>query len=441
MKKNHLWFLPMACLFAACSSSDDVVEVTDYYNDANPTSMERIILGTGTPVSLTRSIGSIGDVAAAANKWNEESLYIFAIEKDSAMIKKHMIIDNQHAKAPKGETVGDIKWDANEIKYYPYTGIYDFYGYYTDDANSKAATPAIGYAKDSLTVPFKIDGTQDLMSAKAVLTTQNKADMIQGLINNGKLSGAANTFIDGNGDIVSTVSATDKKKILDEYEKCFSSYASRRGAQPTLQFKHLLTRLKFYMIAGEDQAKLHYKDSINPSDITDTIRHGGVFIDSIRLASFTEGKIVIRRDSGRVDADTTKVDTIHLMERTKYGDPLTKLKPYQAPKNKIEYGPLAKKLSELGTPIGESLLLVPAYSYKANIYTKQEIDKYFNFIDPDKQTQKIDWDIHLDDGTPFLPGYSYNIYIIVYGAQTIQVKAELSGWLEGGNVTVDPEEF
>ena len=58
-----------------------------------------------------------------------------------------------------------------------------------------------------------------------------------------------------------------------------------------------------------------------------------------------------------------------------------------------------------------------------------------------KRNSVIDWDISLGEGKTFLPGYSYNIYIIVYGAQTIQVMAELTGWNDGGEVKIDPEEF
>lgn len=440
MKKNFFWYLPIACFFVACSSSDEVVEkTTDFYHDGDSTLVQRIVLGTGTPVSLTRSLGSIGDLASSANKWNGESLYIFAIEKDSPMIKKHMIIDNQHATAPTNVTTGAISWDGGETKYYPYYGVYDFYGYYADDANTKAASSLIGYGKDSLAVPFKIDGTQDLMSAKATLTLQNKIDMIDGLLNNGKLSSGstANQYINDKGEFYSTVSAEHKQKILDEYDKCFSSYASRRDVQPTLQFKHLLTRLKFYMIAGEDQAKLHYKDSIKSGDPTDTIAHGGVFIDSIHLASLTEGVVVIRRDSGRVDAVATSIDTLSLMDRTTYGSALGKLRPYQAPVNRYSISTYATQ----ATPIGESMLVVPADKYSARIYTKQELDRYHNIIDPAKRNSVIDWDISLGEGKTFLPGYSYNIYIIVYGAQTIQVMAELTGWNDGGEVKIDPEEF
>ena len=125
------------------------------------------------------------------------------------------------------------------------------------------------------------------------------------------------------------------------------------------------------------------------------------------------------------------------MDRTTYGSALGKLRPYQAPVNRYSISTYATQ----ATPIGESMLVVPADKYSARIYTKQELDRYHNIIDPAKRNSVIDWDISLGEGKTFLPGYSYNIYIIVYGAQTIQVMAELTGWNDGGEVKIDPEEF
>ena len=103
------------------------------------------------------------------------------------------------------------------INYYPPAGNFDFFGYHAD--NAVATTAAIAKTDELWTVPFTIDGTQDLMSTKAALTPTQES----------KLTGTrANDF--------------------------YSAYAARKGVHPTLTFKHLLTRLQFSVKAGNDAA-------------------------------------------------------------------------------------------------------------------------------------------------------------------------------------------
>ena len=106
------------------------------------------------------------------------------------------------------------------INYYPPQGNFDFFGYHGDDA--VATTPTITKTDALWTVPFTIDGTQDLMSTKAELTTDQNTTM--------------------------TGAPTEHQK---DY---YSAYAARKGVHPTLTFKHLLTRLQFSVKAGNDAA-------------------------------------------------------------------------------------------------------------------------------------------------------------------------------------------
>jgi len=103
------------------------------------------------------------------------------------------------------------------INYYPPAGNFDFFGYHADDA--VATTAAIAKTDELWTVPFTIDGTQDLMSTKAELTPTQVSEM-----------------------------GTNRP---NDY---YSAYAARKGVHPTLTFKHLLTRLQFSVKAGNDAA-------------------------------------------------------------------------------------------------------------------------------------------------------------------------------------------
>lgn len=88
-------------------------------------------------------------------------------------------------------------------------------------------------------VPFTIDGSQDLMTAKAALTDEDKT----------KLDAA-------------------------DYNKAYSSYTARKNVQPNMKFEHLLTRLVFN-IKGQGDAK--------PEE---------VYVRSIKVKSQSTGKLV-----------------------------------------------------------------------------------------------------------------------------------------------------
>ena len=42
--------------------------------------------------------------------------------------------------------------------------------------------------------------------------------------------------------------------------------------------------------------------------------------------------------------------------------------------------------------------------------------------------------------TKFEEGTAYNVTIVVYGPEEIKITAELTPWLNGGEVTYDPDE-
>ena len=68
--------------------------------------------------------------------------------------------------------------------------------------------------------------------------------------------------------------------------------------------------------------------------------------------------------------------------------------------------------------------------------------------DPDKNGTPIKLVVYQNkintdaaDGTDtFKPGYSYNVYITIYGLQDIRVSAVLTAWEEGGDINTDIED-
>ena len=162
------------------------------------------------------------------------------------------------------------------INYYPPAGNFDFFGYHADDA--VATTAAIAKTDELWTVPFEIDGTQDLMSTKAALTP---------------------TQVSGMG--------TSRP---DDY---YSAYAARKGVHPTLTFKHLLTRLQFSVKAGNDAAAGYKADVYTQAD-ADTYNagltgHAGATDVIYSFTSFPTGKTSADADYWSVNGYVKAIGT------------------------------------------------------------------------------------------------------------------------------------
>ena len=232
--KKYFIFAAIATvgLFASCSSSDDAISESPTVE--NQDGRWAIKVGVGTPAAtIFRGTGTVGGVGTGANAWHGQKINVFMFkqgtldlaleDQDDATSTLYEntsmytpgtdenVIPGMSAPAASGEamiTTGDIK-------YYPINGNFDFFGYHGDDAVSTA--PAKSADEHSYTVPFAINGTQDLMSTKAALTQVDEG-----------LMGTSTDY--------------------------YSAKAARKGVHPTLTFKHLLSRLSFVAIAGNDKA-------------------------------------------------------------------------------------------------------------------------------------------------------------------------------------------
>lgn len=252
MKKYFIFAaIATAGLFASCSSSDDAI--SEGMNPVeDPNAPQAIRLNLATPGAMTtRGTGTVGGVGTgaasdthySANAWAGQRINVFMFTKDDAYATTLNLTETEASTqqnpvyfydnlvmitpgttenlidAPSLQTstdAGEAMIEDGTINYYPATGNYDFFGYHADDAVTDVVDKLT--EPDNLwTVPFTINGTQDLMSTKAELTAAQ--DM-----------------------------GTNRP---NDY---YSAYSARKGVQPTLTFKHLLTRLQFNVVAGNDAA-------------------------------------------------------------------------------------------------------------------------------------------------------------------------------------------
>ena len=259
MKKSFYFALALtAGLFASCSS-DEIAQAPQGAFEINDNEAAQIKIGIANP-GVTRGTGTVGDLTSSTdNVWAGQKFNLFMYEKGTFKPAQYKptetsalqdIFNNAELTAPEtggtgaatyyvdlpGATAADPTVPTATNAYYPATGSYSFWAYRIDDAGTgtgNVGVPAM-YKADGTTatteteamtvrVPFVIDGSQDLMigvaDTAAAATSLNTAD----------------SKID-----------TDE----DAAEKIYSAYAARRLVNPTLTFKHLLTRLTFQVKAA-----------------------------------------------------------------------------------------------------------------------------------------------------------------------------------------------
>lgn len=444
MRKFPFLVTVAAALLCSCSDGDDSGS-TDYSTSSiEATQFVPIQLGIQNSNSVfVRGTGTVGDtVGSAKNVWQAQRLKVYMLHKDSIALAKDSnglgkdIYNNVEFYAPgmtstdpthgtggdglmTGISDGDsiIRPLNDSVKYYPLNGNFDFYGYRTDGADTAAVNFS---ADDKITVGFKIDGTQDIMVAKAV------------------------------------PSATDIAKLGAGSARFFSSYAARRGVHPNLKFRHLLTRLSFNVIP------------CGPKTV-DTQTY--IVVDSIRLiAKDTKGTLTIAKD-GDVEGNSQVIDwegstlatgdTLSLMQRdtanhaTNYLDSCQlvqldtvalKDSVYWAdiPDNTAIEGTNTNKLDSATVHIGEAMLLAPANEYKMIMYVRQKLPVTYSegATTAAWQYNKLESTIKFnsESSSGFQAGKTYDVKAKIYSIEEIIITASLTGWQQGEDVNIDTED-
>ena len=271
MKKFFL-FAAVAGMLASCSSES----LTGSDPNIEPAQEERvpILLGVSSPSvnvsrGTTRGTGTVGGVGVGDpnNGWVGQRIHAFMFKKDSLVLatddadkpyynEAEMITPGTTYNLIPGQStatnIGEAMLADGKIQYYPHIGNFDFFGYHGDDA-----VPAENVDKsDSLwVVPFVINGSQDLMSTKAVLTDAQATAMGQ---------------------------STDY----------YSAKAARKDVQPVLSFNHLLSRLAFVIKAGNDNAGgwVAAQDAVLYNDVDEYNAAKGTNLNADEFAALNEGE-------------------------------------------------------------------------------------------------------------------------------------------------------
>ncbi len=435
--KKHLFYASLfLAALSSCSKDDDRVSAPAGEVNNDLEEIKLAVTGAEAFNVQTRGTGVVGGLGTQEdpNNWNGQTLYV--LMTDSGTVNKITsddpdvgyeytnmpteILWNVAVKAPETGASGYVTGDGETQPhyYYPVKGNYDFYGYHVDDAAFTETTTTTGegdaaqttttktaselkVAGNDLTLDVTIDGSQDLLVAKADWATDVK--------------GATGEFYPNAGG----------------YK--YGAYAARRGVQPTLNFKHLLTQLQF-SVENESQANAITVTSINvTSKYTATMTVAGENFGTIAWNP-TTAKLEVQDKKEMVDDEENEGQLKEVETET-----MNALDPVELAANSVS------------TEIGNLLVAAsgedaPITMYEGEITLQQTLDATLadGSLGTDVVvTQTVPFKIALPATSVhpnFLAGHAYNVKIYVYGLSLIKVTADLTAWENGGGFEVTPED-
>ena len=451
MKKNYFYLAAATLLLAGCAQDsfvDDNLQETTVPQEIKMSAGNRGISVGG------RGIGSVG-TGTNEDQWNGETIKIYAFNKNLTNFgtenEQNVYLNGATATVASNNSVQFVNNGVGVTEYYPLQGAFRFVGYHTDDAT--LGTP-VATATD-LTIPVTITGSQDVMIAKAELTTADKMNLFDAMVAKDAFNGAAqNTLVDN--DYNPIAGGTFETTIKNEYEKAFSSYTARRDVQPNLVFTHQLVRLNFYVKAGDNFTIAKTEDYTGNNG--PATRKRGVYIKGIEVFSHYEGQIVIEKSGDISFTDKLEPEKGLFVGSRGDNNQITTL----AQTGNIEADATATPAK--ATKVGEGILvMLPTNEltnadqsitkyYTANIKTIQFYDQNaVEITDETKQNRTYEnvkiqkpqvWNAtdQKYETKEFEAGKSYDITITVYSNQSINVTATLTGWVDGGSIEINPED-
>lgn len=412
-------------LLASCSSDDDLST-----GGNGKDGLQQIKIGMGVQANVaTRGTGTVGAVGAENNKWAQQTVNVYMLNKgtlDLAKFGEDPIYENTVLTTPTDNASGiatELVKNVPQYKYYPTTKTaFDFWGYRLDDADVTAAGDQDGSATaaaiksnkfvpytsgDSLLIGFKIDGTQDIMAGKAVPTEEEIT----------KCGGEDNIY---------------------------SAFAARRDVQPNIKFEHLLSRLNFQVLDGKKTETTDPDKAVKVTGITVKSKATGKLViayqgEATTFANVSDQLIVDKYEDP--EAEAALYTDLKVMQRTD-GAPLTQNLEALEPVTPAWNNGMA-----MATQVGEALLAIPADKYEITINLKQKVQVKGDKLTPQEgdfeekeYTYEADLKNTVNPEKGFEPGYSYNVTITVYGLSEIQITTTLTPWKDGGNIEMNPED-
>lgn len=300
---------------------------------------------------------------------------------------------------------------------------------------------------------FAIDGSQDLMAGYAPLITK---DMLE----------------DGGRYATQGANLTDneKKRILNDGN--YTSFAAHRNIEPEIDLKHLLTRLRFNMVAGDSTASYTTIDTVYVSspyygnfvvavnsrekldkigfkpkknEVANLYLHDLPLLDEDGHLLPSEIMKVDNTDEDNINKRTIPWDKKYWIKDPETGNIIGKWKLSDREHKGIG--------DDLLIPEQEQITLVIKSTYDPNRkkhaeqgvvgdYKREFRSRYVINAAAQADNKESDKRYYDPEQGKFLfkRGYIYDITMVVYGLQKIQVSANLEGWKQGEEIEIDPDD-
>lgn len=347
----------------------------------------------------TRGSGVIGDVSSFAGK----DFYVYAFNRDtktdyatvSATDSLRCLVDGSYddpeslmgRRAYWNPATEVVEWGVGESPiYYPMGENeghdFDFFAYYLD--NIEPANEDIIRSNDDIKINIEIDGSQDLMSAKAKPTKAQLEDIL-----------------DKQGEVA----------MLLQREHCYSYYTASHNLNPNFDFIHHLVKLDFKLVPG------------GTPGMTKDVTVEKIEIRTKHKATFT---VADKYDDNRLGLKFQE-DTTRLALKERDGS---------------EYRPrLISTVNKVGAvtdgivdDLG-SLLVAPDVEYYLYIVLGEVQEN--GLVLESKENEKVIYQGSEEDKIEFTAGNEYLITLTIYGQMDVRVNAEIGKWEEGGDYEYD----
>lgn len=276
---------------------------------------------------------------------------------------------------------GNVTWDG--VYYYPLTQYYcySFFAY----------TPTVPYDNNQAV----IQNSTDVASVDVDFATAGGSVLL------------ARYTLDGSQDLIwgCAEGDTNNKYSADYFRK------EEGATTPTLELKHLLTRLTFTVTATEDlKNKEGQEIEIVGITIKDAIRDVGICVAHTGYTTSKQGQLYQRNasvaDFKLKDSEGTEISAT----------------------NAVQVQKLADK-----TPVGESIMLYPQTSYTLSVDLRAAGSE--KIVTPSPVT------LTLAGGGSFEAGKKYSVDLQINSLEDVRLKATLDEWSDGGAVTMEPGEI
>lgn len=436
--KRFLYLPLVALALVASSCRKHTVEVI-----VVPSGEEETSTGDPMPIQLganlklaahasTKSLGTIG------SEWNlNQMLYVYAIPRvgrnaaanaTAPLAMDEVFIDNIPADSvPVDGTGAPLEnKDAHAINVYRVPGEpyyydedrrYEFFGYYVDDASqpghfdATTGKPLPNNDGEKISLPIRIDGSQDVMAAWTNKEKDNTAELNE--------------------------------------NRLYSAYAARKGVYPNLIFRHMLSRFDVYIKTG-DAVPLNQK----------------LHMTRMKIQSKTDGELVIARKNHTDDkpvmwpqntpapADTAawlsvwrRWDETNAIEHPHKVGRADDIRP------QLDWGYVGTVMTIPGdgtNDYGKVFDIVIGFQQDGytigdpvgEVVTQMSID--FRDLLLPSQDPKGTYDEDDDDKVGTRDGYAqsghrYDVNIVVYGLQEVKISVTLTPWVNAGSFLLDPD--